>query len=102
MASTLLLEIGCEELPTSFLDGALGQLRALVPDELAKARVAHGDVRVLGTARMGNRVNGVVEIVETGSRHPFTNAAGLWAIVAGGKVPLQPIKKQKKKTLGVE
>ncbi len=51
MASTLLLEIGCEELPTSFLDGALEQLRTLVPEELAKARVTHGDVRVLGTAR---------------------------------------------------
>jgi glycyl-tRNA synthetase beta chain len=51
MSATLLLEIGCEELPTSFLDGALEQLRSLVPDELAKARVAHGAVRVLGTAR---------------------------------------------------
>lgn len=51
MASTLLLEVGCEELPTSFLDGALEQLRSLVPEELAKARVTHGDVRVLGTAR---------------------------------------------------
>ena len=59
-------------------------------------------VRVLGTAKIGNRVNGVVEIVETGVRHPFTNAAGLWAIVAGGKVPVQAIKKQKMKALGVE
>lgn len=51
MPATLLLEIGCEELPTSFLDGALDQLRALVPDELARARIAHGDLRVLGTPR---------------------------------------------------
>lgn len=86
----------------------MGELEdALVAFPIAPRKRSVGElrtfvVRVLGTARMGNRVNGVVEIVETGSRHPFTNAAGLWAIVAGGKVPLQPIKKQKKKTLGVE
>jgi len=51
MASTLLLEIGCEELPTSFLDGALEQLATLVPEELTRARVAFGAVRVLGTPR---------------------------------------------------
>ncbi len=51
MASTLLLEIGCEELPTSFLDGALEQLATLVPEELTRARVTFGAVRVLGTPR---------------------------------------------------
>ena len=51
MSSTLLLEIGCEELPTSFLDGALEQLAVIIPDELSKARVAHGQVRILGTPR---------------------------------------------------
>jgi glycyl-tRNA synthetase beta chain len=51
MSPTLLLEIGCEELPTSFLDGALEQLRTLVSDELSKARIEHGTVRVLGTPR---------------------------------------------------
>lgn len=51
MPATLLFEIGCEELPTSFLDGALTQLRTIVPDELARARVSHGAVRVLGTPR---------------------------------------------------
>ena len=45
MSPTLLLEIGCEELPTSFLDGALEQLRTLVSDELSKARIEHGNVR---------------------------------------------------------
>ena len=30
------------------------------------------------------RVNGVVEVVETGQRHPFGSAAELWAIVASG------------------
>ncbi len=51
MQATLLLEIGCEELPTSFLDSALEQLRTLVPEELSRARIPHGDVRVLGTPR---------------------------------------------------
>ena len=51
MSSTLLLEIGCEELPTSFLDGALEQLEKIVPEELAKQRLTHGRVRILGTPR---------------------------------------------------
>lgn len=59
-------------------------------------------VRVLDPAKIGNRVNGVVEVVETGVRHPFTSAAELWAIVAGGKAPVRAGKKPRKKTLGVE
>ncbi len=51
MSRTLLLEIGCEELPTSFVRSALEQLARLVPDELSRARIGHGDVRTLGTAR---------------------------------------------------
>jgi glycyl-tRNA synthetase beta chain len=64
MSSTLLLEIGCEELPTSFLDSALAQLRTLVPEQLAASRVAHGDVRVLGTPRrLAVLVQGLAETV---------------------------------------
>jgi hypothetical protein len=62
-------------------------------------------VRVLGSAKIGDRVNGVVEVVETGVRRPFTSAAELWAIVAGGKAPIRASKKhkkQRKKTPGVE
>ena len=59
-------------------------------------------VRVLGPAKIGDRVNGVVEVVETGVRRPFTSAAELWAIVAGGKLPIRAIKKQREKTPGVE
>src|SRR5581483_4089494 len=51
MYPTLLVEIGCEELPTSFLDGAMEQLGVLVPEELGRARVQHGAVRVMGTPR---------------------------------------------------
>lgn len=59
-------------------------------------------VRVLSPAKIGNRVNGVVEIVETGVRHPFTSAAELWAIVAGGQVHIRASKKPRRKMPGVE
>ena len=51
MSRTLLLEIGCEELPASSVRGALEQLSRLVPEELSRARIAHGEVRTLGTPR---------------------------------------------------
>jgi hypothetical protein len=59
-------------------------------------------VRVHGPAKIADRVNGVVEVVETGVRRPFTSAAELWAIVGGGKAPVLASKRQRKKTPGVE
>jgi glycyl-tRNA synthetase beta chain len=51
-ASTdLLLEIGCEELPASFVDAALRALPDLANKRLAELRLAHGEVRVYGTPR---------------------------------------------------
>ena len=47
----LLLEIGGEELPSSFGDAALGALPKIVADELAKSRLSHGHVHALGTPR---------------------------------------------------
>ncbi len=47
----LLLEIGIEELPSSFVDAALTALPKIVADELAQARLSHGEVRALGTPR---------------------------------------------------
>jgi glycyl-tRNA synthetase beta chain len=47
----LLLEIGTEELPSSFVDAALAALPKILADELAKARLSHGEVRALGTPR---------------------------------------------------
>jgi glycyl-tRNA synthetase beta chain len=58
----LLLEIGTEELPSSFVDAALAALPKIVADELAKARLAHGEVRALGTPR---RIGVVVRDVHT-------------------------------------
>ena len=65
MPANLLLEIGCEELPTSFLDGALAQLATLIPEELQRARIAHGAVKTLGTARrLATVVEGLADTVE--------------------------------------
>ncbi len=65
MPANLLLEIGCEELPTSFLDGALAQLATLIPEELQRARIAHGAVKTLGTARrLAAVVEGLADTVE--------------------------------------
>ena len=50
-ALSLLLEIGAEELPSSFVDAALAALPKIVADELANARLSHGEVRALGTPR---------------------------------------------------
>ncbi len=53
MPSTLplLLELGTEELPSSFVDAALAAIPKIVADELAQVRLAHGEVRALGTPR---------------------------------------------------
>jgi glycyl-tRNA synthetase beta chain len=47
----LLLEIGTEELPSSFVDAALAALPKIVADELARSRLSHGAVHALGTPR---------------------------------------------------
>jgi glycyl-tRNA synthetase len=49
--STLLLEIGTEELPAGDLDLALEQLEASMPDVLGKARLTYESLQVVGTPR---------------------------------------------------
>ncbi len=51
MPETLLLEVGCEELPASFITPALAELAQLARDGLAEARLGHGAVRAMGTPR---------------------------------------------------
>lgn len=51
MGKTLLLEIGTEELPSSFVDAALAALPGLARTKLEALRLTHGDVRALGTPR---------------------------------------------------
>ena len=50
-AQPLLLEIGVEELPSSYVDAALAALPALCADALVQRRIRHGAVRALGTPR---------------------------------------------------
>jgi glycyl-tRNA synthetase len=49
--STLLLEIGTEELPVADLDLALEQLESAVPQMLDRVRLSYDSVRVVGTPR---------------------------------------------------
>jgi glycyl-tRNA synthetase beta chain len=58
----LLLEIGCEEIPASFLGPALAELEALARAGLAEARLGFGAVRALGTPRrLALLIDGLVE-----------------------------------------
>lgn len=49
--STLLLEIGVEELPAADVDSALAQLKELAPKMLSEARLEYGEVRAFATPR---------------------------------------------------
>ena len=50
-SSDLLLEIGVEELPASFVEAALRALPDLFKKKLAELRLSHGAIRPLGTPR---------------------------------------------------
>lgn len=60
MPETLLLELGCEEIPAGYIAPALSQLARAAAEGLAGARIAHGAVRTLGTPR---RLTLIVESV---------------------------------------
>ena len=51
MTKTLLLEIGTEELPSSFVDAALAAIPALARTKLEALRLPFGEIQALGTAR---------------------------------------------------
>ncbi|MFE8597616.1 glycine--tRNA ligase subunit beta [Archangium violaceum] len=51
MASDLLLEIGAEEIPASFIVPALEDLKRIITERVAEARLKHGEVRTYGTPR---------------------------------------------------
>jgi len=62
MPKSLLLEIGTEELPSSFVDAALAAMPGLVRAKLEALRLGHGTVRALGTPRrLALLVEGVAE-----------------------------------------
>jgi glycyl-tRNA synthetase beta chain len=57
---TLLLEIGCEELPSSFVDAALEALPDLFRTRLGALRLTHDEIQALGTPR---RLTAIVRAV---------------------------------------
>ncbi len=59
--SQLVFEIGVEELPASFVAGALDAMPVLAKELLALARLGHGDIRALGTPR---RLTLIVDALE--------------------------------------
>ncbi len=58
----LLYEMGCEELPSSFVEGALSALPKLVADALGELRLSYGGITALGTPR---RLTVVVRDLQT-------------------------------------
>ncbi|MDW8051184.1 MAG: glycine--tRNA ligase subunit beta [Armatimonadota bacterium] len=60
--ATLLLEIGCEEIPAAFMRDALQQLNEKLEALLNEQRLEHGAIRTLGTPR---RLIALVEAVAT-------------------------------------
>jgi glycyl-tRNA synthetase beta chain len=51
VARDLLLEVGAEEIPASFIGPALEDLQRVLTERMAEARLKHGEVRVFGTPR---------------------------------------------------
>ncbi len=60
MKKDFLLEIGCENLPSGYLDGALEQLEILVKEGLDSERVKYDSISVMGTPnRLVVRIEGL-------------------------------------------
>jgi glycyl-tRNA synthetase beta chain len=51
VARDLLLEVGAEEIPASFILPALEDLKRILTEKMAEARLKHGEVRTYGTPR---------------------------------------------------
>lgn len=51
MPKELLLEIGAEEIPSTFIPPALVHMRGLVEERLKENRLPHGEIKTLGTPR---------------------------------------------------
>ncbi len=49
--STLLIEIGCEEIPAGYIIPALNAFKASLLSSLDKKRIDHGEAKILGTPR---------------------------------------------------
>ncbi|MCP4721353.1 MAG: glycine--tRNA ligase subunit beta, partial [Desulfobacteraceae bacterium] len=49
--NTLLIEIGCEEIPAGYIVPALTAFKNNILAALTKARIDHGEAKILGTPR---------------------------------------------------
>jgi glycyl-tRNA synthetase beta chain len=49
--NTLLIEIGCEEIPAGYIIPALTAFKNNILDALTKARIDHGEAKILGTPK---------------------------------------------------
>jgi glycyl-tRNA synthetase beta chain len=85
MADDLLLEIGTEELPASFVSGALDAMPGLARSLLADARIAHGDVRAIGTARRLTLLVDAVAAAQADLSEEITGPPRSVALGADGK-----------------
>jgi glycyl-tRNA synthetase beta chain len=72
----LLLEVGAEEIPASFIVPALEDLRRVITERMAEARLKHGEVRTFGTPRrLAVLVRGVAEAGEDVTREQLGPSA---------------------------
>ncbi|MBA3010192.1 MAG: glycine--tRNA ligase subunit beta [Proteobacteria bacterium] len=67
--NTLLIEIGCEEIPAGYIVPALTAFKANILDALTKARINHGEAKILGTPK--RLVLMVANVADT--QNPFTS-----------------------------
>ena len=77
MSRSLLIELGCEELPARFVRPGLAQLRATVESLLTEARISFGEARVYGTPRrlsvmIGEVASAGEDLVDHDSSAAFT------------------------------
>ncbi|MGI6379894.1 MAG: glycine--tRNA ligase subunit beta [Anaerolineae bacterium] len=79
---TLLLEIGCEELPVGDLASACSQLKRHLTRALDEARLDHGALRVMGTPR---RIVALVEELAAAQEDRETTFRGPAAQIAYGQ-----------------
>ncbi len=49
--SVFLLEVGCEEIPSPMIDGALSQLKGAFAEKLTQSRIDFGEISIFGTPR---------------------------------------------------
>jgi glycyl-tRNA synthetase beta chain len=85
---SLLLEIGCEELPASFIAPALAELRQSAETGLASARLAFTSARTMGTPRrLALLVEGVADRQEDRSLEVFGPPVAVAFDAAGKATP---------------